>query len=265
MARILVVDDESNIRMMLKLALAHVGHTVDTASDGYEGLEKFDSAEIEWDLVLLDQRMPGMEGLEVLREIRKRNDQARVLMITAFGTIDLATEAMASGATDFLRKPFTTETLRGAVNAALAKNRADARNETMTAVVPSPIPYAFDSTAVNGYRLRSTPGVTVGKDGGVSDQFTITDAAGKEQACSVVLPSYLVELVKAHADRETMPGEQRFWQALCGEALANHLWQNATLPDNNALTVSDLTSGLRHWVDAVLSSPLTDEKSAPRS
>src|SRR5882724_1844598 len=118
MARILVVDDESNIRMMLKLALTHVGHTVETAADGYEGLEKFGNG-ADWDMVLLDQRMPGLEGLEVLREMRQRSPEARVLMITAFGTIDLATEAMAAGATDFLRKPFTVETLRGAVKAAL--------------------------------------------------------------------------------------------------------------------------------------------------
>ena len=50
----------------------------------------------------------------------------------------------------------------------------------------------------------------------------------------------------------TMPGGDRFWQALCGEALANYLWQNAEMPDAGALTITDLTSGLRHWIDAVL-------------
>lgn len=120
MARILIIDDENNIRRMLKLALAQNGHTVETASDGYEGLERFGNDGADWDLVLLDQRMPGLEGLEVLREMRRRNPLARVLMITAFGTIDLATDAMAAGATDFLRKPFAIETLRSAVAAALA-------------------------------------------------------------------------------------------------------------------------------------------------
>src|SRR5438034_8537810 len=104
MARILVIDDEHNIRTMIRLALQHVGHTVETAADGLEGLEKFGNG-TAWDLTLLDQRMPGMEGLEVLREIRQRDSQAQVVMITAFGTIDLAVEAMKSGATDFLRKP----------------------------------------------------------------------------------------------------------------------------------------------------------------
>jgi hypothetical protein len=69
----------------------------------------------------------------------------------------------------------------------------------------------------------------------------------------VTLPPYVVELVKAHADRDEMPGGARFYQALCGEALANYLWQHADLPEGGALLVDDLTSGLRHWIDAVLS------------
>jgi DNA-binding NtrC family response regulator len=129
MARILIIDDESNIRMMLRLALQHVGHTVETAADGPEGLEKFGEGGAAWDVALLDQRMPGMEGLEVLREMRRRDPDARIIMITAFGTIDLAEEALQAGATDFLRKPFTVDTLRGAVQAALTGG-APAREET---------------------------------------------------------------------------------------------------------------------------------------
>jgi DNA-binding response OmpR family regulator len=246
MARILVIDDENNIRMMLKLALAHIGHTVETAADGYEGLEKFATGS-DWDLVLLDQRMPGMEGLEVLREIRRRQPDTCVLMITAFGTIDLATEAIAAGATDFLRKPFTVETLRKAVSAAL-------RGETLVSNTSlSPIPYSFDMTTVNGFRLSSSPGVETAPDGSIRDQFTVLTVNREAVTCQVNLPPYFVELVKAHADREELPGGENFWQALCGEALANYLWQNAQLPDGNMLTVDDLTRGLCHWIDAVLS------------
>ncbi len=121
MARILIVDDENNIRMMVRLALQHVGHTVETAADGTEGLQKFGNGS-NFDLVLLDQRMPGLEGLDVLKQMRYQHPTAKIIMATAFGTIDLAVDAMKSGATDFLRKPFTAETLRGAVQSALKDN-----------------------------------------------------------------------------------------------------------------------------------------------
>ena len=245
MARILVVDDENTIRMMLRLALLHVGHTVETAADGYEGLAKFGDG-VAWDLVLLDQRMPGMEGLEVLRQMREIAPAARIVMITAFGTIDLAGEALARGATNFLRKPFTIETLRGAVGAALAAA------PTAPLVGDSPLPHTFDQMTVNGFRLRSAPGVCMESDGGISDTFVVTPAEGAEQTCRVALPAYLLELVKAHADRDHLPGGDMFWQALCGEALANYLWQNAETPPDALLRVEDLTAGLRHWIDGVL-------------
>lgn len=245
MARILVIDDESNIRMMLRLALTHVGHEVETAGDGYEGLERFGDG-AGWDLVLLDQRMPGIEGLEVLREMRLRHSASRIVMITAFGTIDLATEAMVAGASQFLRKPFTVETLRNTVTTALT--------DAPIASSPIPVPLNFDKTAVNGFRLVSVAGVTFLSDGGISDTFTVTMADETQSTCRVNLPPYLVELVKAHSDREALPGGEAFWEALCGEALANYLWQNAELPPGNMLLLDDLTTGLRHWMDAVLSS-----------
>src|SRR5215203_3688156 len=74
-----------------------------------------------WDAVLLDQRMPGMDGLETLRHINERDATARVIMATAYASIELAVDAMKLGATDFVRKPMTPEILRNAVAAALAK------------------------------------------------------------------------------------------------------------------------------------------------
>jgi len=248
MANILIIDDESNIRLMLRLALTHSGHTADTAGDGYEGLDKFGPTGAGWDLVLLDQRMPGMEGLEVLREMRSRRADVRIILITAFGTIDLATEAMRDGARDFLRKPFTMEILNGAVEAAL---RGDAPPQG-TDRHPGVPPLSFDLTAVNGYHIASLPDLRKEGDGSIEDEFIVHDPYGGERRCRVVLPAYLIELVKAHADRETLPGGDRFWQALCGEALANYLWQNAELPADDILSVEDLTSGLRHWIEAVL-------------
>src|SRR5436309_15106300 len=130
-ARLLIIDDEENIRETMQFALDAVGYQTEVAADGPEGLEKFGTGE-NWDLVLLDQRMPGMEGLEVLRHIRERDPAARVLMVTAYGTIELAVDAMKSGAVDFLRKPFTPDVLRGAVQAALAHPRQLINTDELT-------------------------------------------------------------------------------------------------------------------------------------
>ncbi len=244
MARILVIDDETNIRMMIRLALQHVGHEVDTASDGQEGLEKY-STGIAYDLVLLDQRMPGMEGLEVLRELRRRNLDSKVVMITAYGTVDLAVDAMKAGATDFLRKPFTAETLRGVVKAAL-------RGVLETAHPEEPGDLTYVLTTINGFRLESSASKVIKEDGAVQCNFTVINPDGASTQCSVVLPAYMVELVKAQADSEKLPGGDRFWQALCEEALANFLWQHAEYPPDNILRVDDLSTSLRRWMEVVL-------------
>jgi DNA-binding response OmpR family regulator len=244
MARILVVDDENNIRTMIRLALQHVGHTVDTAADGPEGLEKFRNG-ADYDLVLLDQRMPGMEGLEVLREMRKRDPQSRIVMATAFGTIDLAVEAMKSGATDFLRKPFTAEVLRGAVQSVLQEPTPGTSATGASGVT-------FGSTTINGYRIEFQLGTGQRSAGDFRQTFTVHSPTGQSQQCEVTLPGYVMELVKAHTDMEQLPGGDRFWQAVCEEALANYLWQQAEFPTGGALRVEDFSNGLRRFVDAVL-------------
>lgn len=241
MARLLVIDDENNIRLMVRLALQAAQHEVETASDGLEGLDKF--AQGAFDLVLLDQRMPGMDGLEVLREMRRRDSTARVIMITAFGTIDLATEAIQSGAVDFLRKPFTTDVLRAAVEAALRHS----------APIPSTdnAPRAsFKNASINGFRIHSSTRSAV-REAQKTCAFEITNG-DTTSTCDVVLPPYFVELVKAHADCDNLPDPEHFWCWLCEESLANYLWQNAETPPNNSLQVTELTTSLRRWIDAVL-------------
>jgi DNA-binding response OmpR family regulator len=248
MASILIIDDESNIRMMIRLALQHAGHTVETAADGTEGLDKYGDGS-GWDLILLDQRMPGMEGLTVLKQIRYHNPAARVVMITAFGTIDLAVEAMKAGATDFLRKPFTAEILRGAVNAAIS-DRSSGRNASGLQTADSNL--TFGMTTINGFRIESRPSTHQKTESASVFPFTVFSPDGEVQTCTVTLPAYLQELVKAHVDRETMPGGTRFWQALAEEALANYLYQNASLPPESGITVEEFAPGLSRWVDAIL-------------
>lgn len=245
MARILVIDDETNIRTMIRLTLQHSGHSVETASDGQEGLDKFGDGS-GFDLVLLDQRMPDLEGITVLRQILYQQQSARVVMITAFGTVDLAVEAMKAGATDFLRKPFTADTLRGAVEAALSGGSRPRQGGGEAAGI------TFGMTTINGYRIESQLNAGLGLEGDRGYVFTVRAPNNETQQCTVVMPAYVAELVKAHTDRDEMPGGSRFWQALCEEVLANYVYQNATFPPDNMLRIDEFTVGMRRWVDAVL-------------
>ncbi|MEM7127188.1 MAG: response regulator [Chloroflexota bacterium] len=111
MARtILVIDDESNLRWVLEKALHKAGYDVVTASRGDEGLRQFARHPI--DLVLLDLKMPGMDGLTVLRELRQRNRTTPIFLLTAYATVPTAVEALKIGATDYVRKPFDLEDLQ---------------------------------------------------------------------------------------------------------------------------------------------------------
>ncbi len=104
--KVLVVDDEAGVRRTLSMILEDEGYQVITASDGKEGLER--ALKEEPDLILCDIRMPRMDGLEFLEQYRKKNGQALVITITAYGSTELAVEAMKKGAYDYLPKPFTT-------------------------------------------------------------------------------------------------------------------------------------------------------------
>jgi DNA-binding NtrC family response regulator len=107
---VLVVDDEKNIRLALSRALESPDIEVMTAINGEEALSAL--AARRADVVLLDINMPGMDGIEVLRRIADQHPASRVVMITAYGTIDRAVEAMKLGAVDFLEKPVTPEEVR---------------------------------------------------------------------------------------------------------------------------------------------------------
>jgi DNA-binding NtrC family response regulator len=104
---ILVVDDNPDIQEVLKDRLESLGYEVSAASTGKEGLELLEN--IDPQMVLLDIEMPDINGLEVLKEIRKRGHDVTVIMITAYGTIERAVQAMKEGAYDFIPKPFEAD------------------------------------------------------------------------------------------------------------------------------------------------------------
>lgn len=110
MSRILVVDDDPHIARTMEIMLRDDGHEVTTAASGEEGLEC--TAECGVDIALVDLQLPGMSGTEVLRELRKRDPNVAVIIITAYGSIETAVEAMKQGAFDYLTKPFSPDQVR---------------------------------------------------------------------------------------------------------------------------------------------------------
>jgi CheY-like chemotaxis protein len=121
MARILLIDDDEAVRTVMRLTLAHFGHTVTEARDGREGLKFFD--QIEVDLLITDIVMPEADGLEVLMEVAKRRPSVRIIAISGGGRQNAGDHlhvAKLLGATKVLAKPFSTEALIAAVNETLA-------------------------------------------------------------------------------------------------------------------------------------------------
>jgi DNA-binding NtrC family response regulator len=114
---ILVVDDEKNIRLTLTQTLKPLGYQVATAVNGEDALKKLEQQ--EFNLILLDLKMPGMTGIEVLRRVVGLRPDIRVIIISAHGTIESAVEAMKLGAVDFIQKPFTPAEIRDLVTQVL--------------------------------------------------------------------------------------------------------------------------------------------------
>jgi len=117
METLLVVDDEKNYLLVLKELLVDEGYEVLTAQSGANALAILNETEL--DLVVTDMKMPGMSGLELLEKLKQKDPQLPVVMMTAFGTVEKAVEAMKKGAFDYISKPFDNESLKKTVATAL--------------------------------------------------------------------------------------------------------------------------------------------------
>ena len=127
---ILVVDDDPYIQEALGDRLESLGYRVARASDGNQALELIDHQDPQ--MVFLDIEMPGMKGLDVLREIRAREKDFPVVMITAYGSVDLAVEAMKEGAYDFIPKPFKANHIALVVEKAMERQRLRREKEVLS-------------------------------------------------------------------------------------------------------------------------------------
>ncbi|HEY7218699.1 MAG TPA: sigma-54 dependent transcriptional regulator [Candidatus Binatia bacterium] len=128
--KILLVDDEPLNLDLLEQELTHLGYGIEKAEGGRPALEMLAAAPV--DLVLLDYQMPGMNGIEVLQEIKKNQLDLPVIIITAFGTIERAVEAIKSGADDFVTKPFDPDHLALVVSKALERARLKSEVELLS-------------------------------------------------------------------------------------------------------------------------------------
>lgn len=118
---ILVIDDEESIRDSCSQIIVKEGHRAETAENGSEGLEKIRN--LQPDLVLIDLKMPGKSGIELLEELQTRDPHIISVVITGYGTVGFAVEAMKRGAYDFLQKPFTPEQLRAIIRRGMERKR----------------------------------------------------------------------------------------------------------------------------------------------
>jgi two-component system, NtrC family, response regulator len=119
--KILIIDDDSSFREVLKFHLLEKGYEVDSAADGITGLQLF--KETAYPLVITDFKMPGIDGLTLLKSLLKTRPDTLVIVLTAFGEVEVAVEAMKSGAFDFIAKPFDREHFKFTVEKALEHYR----------------------------------------------------------------------------------------------------------------------------------------------
>ncbi len=140
-ANILVIDDEDLMREYVEESLTRAGHTVKGASSGKEGLAAF--AQGNFDLVITDLKMAPMDGIEVVRRVRRERSAVPCIVMTAYGTIETAVQAMKDGAEDYILKPFTPDELDLSVARALERQRMAEENRYLRQAVNGP--FRFDA------------------------------------------------------------------------------------------------------------------------
>ena len=128
--RLLIVDDEENMRHMLSALLKKSGYLVDTAGDGHEALQMLKDGR-QYDFILCDLKMPRMGGMELLECAREELSPSTVIMMSAYGTIDTAIEAMKLGAYDYISKPFKTDEVYLALKKAEERERLKKENRQL--------------------------------------------------------------------------------------------------------------------------------------
>jgi DNA-binding NtrC family response regulator len=147
--RILVIDDEADIRESLELLLNGENYSVDLAENATNGLHKFESG--TYDLVLLDLMMPDRSGMDVLADIRQRDGDTPVFMLTAYGSVEVAVRALKSGANDYFAKPWDNEKLLIEIDRMISKGHLERENTQLKRALKQR--YAFPNIVGKSERM----------------------------------------------------------------------------------------------------------------
>lgn len=116
-ATILVIDDQPGIRRLLTEVLQDEGYKVVTAQNGYEGIQV--AQDVNPHVILMDMKMPGMDGIEALKELKRKGQGDQVIMMTAYGELDMVNEAREAGMRDYITKPFDIMSLCQIIQASI--------------------------------------------------------------------------------------------------------------------------------------------------
>jgi CheY-like chemotaxis protein len=235
--RVLIIDDEPHIRQMMRLALEASGYDVDEAGTGEDGLARFGDGRA-LDVVVLDQKMPGLDGLGTLQRIKERAPDACVLMVTAFASIELAVDAMRLGATDFLRKPMTPEMLRGAV-AAASVGKPAARSPRRGAAPPTGERAQIETLTLNGFQIVRSPELP--PPSSTEHTFRVRHVGdGAEVTVTVAIDPEAVERVARLTHHRLEPGGA-FWRLQAERLLSAYVWSEGRGPADGRLIVRDVS------------------------
>ena len=242
-SKILIVDDEATILKMMELVLANAGYTITTAESGQEALEVYGNG-ANFDLLITDYKMPGMNGIELEGEVLRRDPSAKVLLVSGYGGIDTALEALNKGAMDFLRKPFTPDALRDSVRSVIERDR---KQSPVTAVCRE-----FSRQSINGSSFELKDKEYEEQYGDLICSFEVTTHTGV-QPLTVVMPAFIQELIKAYIDSDEVPCGGRFFEAICEETVASVLKESSGVPPTDTIVIDNLTKEVQRWIDSMVS------------
>jgi two-component system response regulator HydG len=228
--RVLVVDDDAGVRYTLREILVSEGLVVDEAPDGLEALARFEAQPVP--LVLTDLRMPGLDGMELLRRLAARSPAPRVVVITAHGSERQAVEAMKAGAYDYFKKPFENEELLAVVRRAVEAVRLAAENERLAGELALARTMVFASEAMRRLAVlvarvapRDVTVLLTGESGTGKERVAEAIVAGSRRAdrpfvrfnCAALTPELAEAELFGHA-KGAFTGAARSRPGLFGEA-----------------------------------------------